>query len=215
MLRTSPISTEKAPAFATSSDFRRLFVEDSGNMYLLSFLLTADGTKADQCFVSGLENCSKENGVFRDWACSWARRTIIRTAISMLQPRGNHAPAAVTPRSRLNCEFAQSPEAKGAIGRILALEDFERFVFVMSVLESLSDQDCCLLLDCSRQEVHEARERAIQQVAGTYSPRTLAGSGADSNNHEEGRTRESHAAPVLASGFVAGLQGVTGKASWH
>jgi len=36
---------------------------------------------------------------------------------------------------------------------VIALASFERFVFVMSVLERYSDQECSLLLDCSRGEV--------------------------------------------------------------
>jgi hypothetical protein len=183
-------------------------------MHLLSFLLTADHTKADECFVSGLENCSKENGVFRDWARSWTRRTIIRTAVRMLRPRRNHSTAPVAPGDPLNCEFARSPEAKGAIGSILGLEDFERFIFVMSVLESYSDQDCSVLLDCSRQDVRETRVRVLQQLAESYSLHNVAGSGADSNDYEEVRMRKSQAAPALAIGFVAGFQGVSGMSAF-
>jgi hypothetical protein len=209
MLRTSPISPERVQAYATSSDFCRVFAEDSENMHLLSFLLTADHTMADECFVSGLENCSKENGVFRDWARSWARRTIIRTAVRMLRPRRNHSTAPVARGDPVNCEFARSPEAKGAIGSILELEDFERFIFVMSVLERYSEQDCSVLLDCSRQDVRETRVRVLQQIAGSYSLRTVAGPGFNSNDYEEARARKSHAAPALAIGFGAGFRGVT------
>jgi hypothetical protein len=213
MLRTSPISTEKVPAYATSSDFCRVFAEDSENMHLLSFLLTADHTKADECFVSGLENCSKENGVFRDWARSWARRTIIRSALRMLRPRRNHSTAQAAPGDPVNCEFARSPEAKGTIGSILELEDFERFIFVMSVVEGYSDQDCSVLLDCSRQDVRETRVRALQQVAESYSPHTVAAPGFNSNDYEQARTRNSYIAPALAIGFGADFQGVTGMES--
>jgi len=208
MLRTSLISAEKAPAYATSSDFCSVFANDLENMHLLSFLLTADHTKADDCFISGWESCDKENGVFRDWARSWARRTIIRTAVHMLRPRRNHSTVPAAAGDPANCDFARSPEAKRAIASILGLEDFERFVLVMSVLEKYSDQDCSVLLDCTRQDVREARARALQHVAESYSLRSVAGSGADSNDFEEAGTRISHAAPVL--GFVADFQGVTG-----
>jgi len=40
---------------------------------------------------------------------------------------------------------------------LVALADFERFVFVMSVLEGYSDQDCSVLLGCSEQDVRETR----------------------------------------------------------
>ena len=162
MLRTSPTYGERAPAFATSSDFCRVFATDSENMHLLSFLLTADHTKADECFVSGLENCDKANGVFRDWARSWARRTIVRTAVHMLRPRRNQSTGTTAPGDPVICESARSPEAEGAIGSIIGFEDFERFIFVMSVLEGYSDQDCSVLLDCSRQDVRETRVRALQ-----------------------------------------------------
>jgi hypothetical protein len=152
--------------------------------------------------------------VFRDWARSWARRTIIRTAVRMLRPRRNHSTAPAAPGDPVNCELARSPEAKSAIESILGLEDFERFIFVMSVFERYSVQDCSVLLDCSRQDVHETRVRALQQVAGSYSLGTVAGSGGDPNDYEEARTRTSHAGPALAIGFVAGFQGVTGMSAF-
>jgi len=47
---------------------------------------------------------------------------------------------------------------------VLDLEDFERFVFVMSVLEHYSEHDCGLLLGCSVREVREARSRALKEL---------------------------------------------------
>jgi hypothetical protein len=165
MPRTSPIPTETAQAYATSTDFCRVFVENTDSMHLLSFLLTADQAKAEECFVSGLEGCVKGNHVFRDWASSWARRTIILKAVRMLAPGRDHDTAAPVPGDPVNCKFGRTPQADAAIASILGLGDFERFVFVMSVLERYSDQDCSVLLGCSRQDVREARIRALQHVA--------------------------------------------------
>ena len=165
MPRTSPISTEKARAYATSTDFCRAFVENMDSMHLLSFLLTADQTKAEECFAYGMESCVKGNHVFRDWARSWAQRTIIRNAVRMLAPRRNHSTAATVPGDQAHCRFGRTQEADAAIVSILGLGDFESFVFVMSVLERHSDQDCSVLLSCSRQDVREARIRALQHVA--------------------------------------------------
>jgi DNA-directed RNA polymerase specialized sigma24 family protein len=50
---------------------------------------------------------------------------------------------------------------------ILALSAFERFVFVMSVLEKQSDEDCSMLLGCSRRDVMIARELALKRLADT------------------------------------------------
>ena len=44
-----------------------MFAENMDSMHLLSFLLTADQTKAEECFVSGLEDCVEGTYVFRDW----------------------------------------------------------------------------------------------------------------------------------------------------
>jgi hypothetical protein len=47
----------------------------------------------------------------------------------------------------------------------LKLPDFDRFVFVMSVLERYSDRDCALLLGCSSADIADARIRVFQQMA--------------------------------------------------
>ena len=48
---------------------------------------------------------------------------------------------------------------------ILKLDALERFVFVMSVLEGYSSQDCSILLGCSRKVIVNARARALEQLA--------------------------------------------------
>ena len=54
--------------YASSDDFHRVFDEDMNSLYLLSLLLTADRVKAEQCFVSGLEDAVESNPVFKEWA---------------------------------------------------------------------------------------------------------------------------------------------------
>jgi DNA-directed RNA polymerase specialized sigma24 family protein len=45
---------------------------------------------------------------------------------------------------------------------ILALPDFERFVYVLSVLEGCTDQQCASLLGVSPQQIEDTRLRALQ-----------------------------------------------------
>ncbi len=106
-------------------------------LHLLSFLLTADQAKAEECFVSGLEDCADGTYVFRDWAQSWARRTIIQNAIRMLAPRKNHSTVVGAPSDAVTCSFGRTKDTDYSIARILQLEHFERFVFVMSVLKNI------------------------------------------------------------------------------
>jgi hypothetical protein len=80
-------------AYASSGDFHRIFKEENDPLYRLSFLLTADREKAQQCLVSGLQDSVKRNPVFQEWARSWARRAILQSAVRAINPRpvGEHA----------------------------------------------------------------------------------------------------------------------------
>jgi hypothetical protein len=195
MSRRSRGSAETSLAYATTSEFCDVFTENMDSLHLFSFLLTADHTKAEECFVSGLEDCVKGSYVFRDWARSWARRTIIQNAVRMLAPHKNGSAGAAGPSDPVNCRPGGTREANAAIASILGLEDFERFVFVISVLERYSDQDCSILLGCSRQEIGETRMRALLRVAESH--RRLALGALDSNDYGEERAGEAQMVPQL------------------
>ena len=153
----SHTNTSQGSEYATAADFCKLFTEDVAGLYLLSFVLTADHEKAEQCFVAGLENCMNGNPVYKQWAHSWARRRIIQCAIRTIAPGLQHAD------DELNVE-AES-EGNPALDAILHLATFERFVFVMSTLEGYSDQECSILLGCSRAEVITARTQALRHLS--------------------------------------------------
>lgn len=158
MLGARPTANQRPTPYATGADFCRIFREDMNRLYLLSFLLTGDQSMAEKCFVRGLEDAGKGNPVFREWARSWARRTVIQKAIEMIQPKpANDSPAEA---AELVQAGAEPPELTAIIG----LPAFERFAFVMSVLERISDQECSLLLDCSRSELSAARIAALQRI---------------------------------------------------
>ena len=176
MPRTDSNSTAKPQIYAASTDYVRVFREDIGSLHLLSFLLTADQKKAEECFVSGLDDCVEGNNVFREWARSWARRVIIQNAVRMLAPRQEDPTGAPAPVDSVDYGFGQTSEANAAITNILKLPDFERFVFVLSVLERYSDQDCSVLLGCSRQDVNEAKTRGLQQLAESATTSITTGS---------------------------------------
>ena len=147
-------------SYASNDDFCRIFNEETDSLYQLSYLLTADRDKAQTCFVSGLEDSLKGSRVFKEWARSWARRAIIQNAVRVINPRpiGEGIPSSFNSSDKtLIAEPAE-------IGAILELASFERFVYVMSVLERYSDQNCSVLLGCSRRDANAARIRALQQI---------------------------------------------------
>ena len=45
------------------------------------------------------------------------------------------------------------------------LGDFERFAFVLCILERYREHECALLLGCSDSEVREARTQAMDELA--------------------------------------------------
>src|SRR5215472_9439167 len=83
--------------YATCADFCQIFAEDMKNLYLLALVLTADAEKAEQCFVSGLDDCTAGNPVFKEWARSWARRVVIKRAIRMIAPGRERAGQGLYP----------------------------------------------------------------------------------------------------------------------
>jgi DNA-directed RNA polymerase specialized sigma24 family protein len=152
---------ERALEYATRKDFEMIFNGDMSALNTLAFLLTADQAKAEQCFVAGLEESIQGNPVFRQWARSWSKRVIIRHAIKMMAP----VPGQANPlHDSLSARQADS-DRDAFLFPILQLPPFERFVFVISVLEGHSVSDCASLLGCTLTELTRARSQALTHVA--------------------------------------------------
>lgn len=146
--------------YASRADYCRIFQEDMGSLYLLSFLLTANHAGAEQCYVEGIENAVKGFPVFKEWARSWSRRSVIQSAIRLVFAESVQGTVQdVWHKSQL-----ESPVS--AIDSVVRLPRLDRCVFVMSVLERYTDCDCSLLLKCKVQDVRDARSRALQSLAG-------------------------------------------------
>src|SRR5580700_9107976 len=149
--------------YATCEDFRKILDEDLNRLYQLSFLLTADHQKAERCFVASVEDCANESRVFREWARPWTKRVVVENAIRELKPRPS--PADSCPLPSLRNQQSSSPTGHFTADALLRLADFERFVFVLCVLERYRKNDCTLLLGCSASQVREAWTRAIETLA--------------------------------------------------
>jgi DNA-directed RNA polymerase specialized sigma24 family protein len=162
MPEAKPITS--STKYASSGDFRRIFHEETDSLYRLSFLLTADHEKAEQCFVSGLEDSLNGSPVFKEWARSWARRAIIQNAVRVINPRPMEERTPSSFNSNGKTMTAEQAEIAAVLEAVLDLGPFERFVYVMSVLERYSDQDCSVLLGCAQRDVIAARIRALQQI---------------------------------------------------
>jgi DNA-directed RNA polymerase specialized sigma24 family protein len=163
------IQVREGNVYAGPDDFHTIFNEGLKELYQLSFLLTRDPAKAERCLVSGFEDCVSGNRIFREWARSWAKRTIVQNAIRELKPRPSQSNSlqsgAIFPDiDRLSSRSGRHFE----VDLVLRLADFERFVFIMSALEHYSEHDCALLLGCSVRDIREGRTRALKELADSH-----------------------------------------------
>jgi len=156
---------QQANLNARGEDVRETFSEDLNSLYQLSFLLTRDHEKAERCFVVGIEHLVKGNRAFNQWAHAWSKRIVAENAIREVKPRSgvphSYSSAIVYP---YRAQLSTPPGGHFELEAILALEDFDRFVFVLSVLDNYSERDCAFFLDCSVLEVREARTRALEKL---------------------------------------------------
>ena len=154
-------NAEFSRRYATRADYCRIFQEDMRPLYLLSFMLTANHARAEQCYVEGIENAVNGNPVFKEWARSWSKRSVIQNAIRLVFAE------SIPSEIRDTChEPRHKSRADCVIENVTRLAPLERFVFVMSVLERYSDRECSLLLNCTVKDVIDARLRALQTLAG-------------------------------------------------
>src|SRR5437660_3430630 len=155
------LSTTRVQVYATQDEFCRIFAEEENALYLLSLLLTADASKAEQCFVAGLEDSIQGNRVFKEWARAWSKRTIIKNAIRLISP----IPGQVNSAPHVSDLQGLPVDLGDSLTAVLRLAPLERFVFVMSVLEGYSLQECSILLSCTKEEVAKTRAQVLQNIA--------------------------------------------------
>jgi hypothetical protein len=171
MLQPMHFVDERTRSYATVADFFKTFTDEMQSLNLLSLLLTADKDKAEECFVCSMGECVEEIVVFMEWAHLLARRAVIKYAIQVIRPAPEHPDSAPLIRLKRPATSAEN----NPFTAIVALGAFERFVFVMSVLEGQSEQDCAILLRCSRRDVVIARALALTRLANTDADYARAG----------------------------------------
>jgi len=153
-------AVQRSQAYASAEDFCAIFREEMDSLYSLALVLTGSHDLAHKSFLGALDDCRYGSTVFQEWARSWSRRAVIKNAIRLVDPirsGGND-------ESKAGLEAVAS-EMDSSARLFLQLRPFERFVFVISVLEGYTVRECAALLGGSGREVEQARVRALQQVA--------------------------------------------------
>jgi DNA-directed RNA polymerase specialized sigma24 family protein len=188
-------ATQQISEYASRADFQDVFTTHMPQLYLLALLLVGDEVKAEQCFVGAIEDCLTRNLVFKEWVYSCSRRLVVRRAIQMSLPiqQDFH-------EDQVRTQAAVSPATDRWVTDILRLPLFERFVYVLSVLERYSDRECSVSLVCTPQQVIAARTRAMQRIA-EFNKHTSA--------HLHRQPYQPETRDVVASEEIPQMQGAT------
>lgn len=146
--------------YAKHADFCEVFQRDMKPLYLLAFLLTGNHKEAERCFALTVEKTFKEPTVFKEWARSWVKRSLVEHAIDIVSP----ASARTGEKRDLWSAGPHQSYGEGEINAVTKLYPLERFVFVMSILERHSNWGCALLLGCNTNKVAQARRQALRRL---------------------------------------------------
>ncbi|MGB6132384.1 MAG: hypothetical protein WBG54_11425 [Acidobacteriaceae bacterium] len=147
------------PIVTISAEFADSWLDEVIKLYLLSFLLTADKLLADQCFSDAMDDYVGSPGaVASDWARGPGRTGVIRRAVQLIRPQ----PKSAHSWSHVHGFRPLLSAAHQPFSAITSLGSFERFVFVLTVLEGYSTEECASLLECNNAEVGRGRDLAIR-----------------------------------------------------
>jgi hypothetical protein len=153
-IRTSDRLHVTAPDAAGSVD---IWLDEVTRLYLLSFLLTADKVLAEKCFSNAMDDFVASRGVtLADWAGSAGRAAVILRAVQTMRPTPKRVHSwSFVPGSRPLVTVEHQP-----FSAITGLGAFERFVFVIAVLEGYSAEECAAFLECGLSDVAAPRDLA-------------------------------------------------------
>ena len=153
-------AVQRSQAYASAEDVCTIFRDDMDSLYSLALVLTGSHELAHKSFMAALNDCRTGSTVFQEWARPWSRRAVIKSAIRLLDPI--RSSANDEPKAELEATANEMDSERS----FLQLDRFDRFVFVISVLEGYMVPECAALLGGSPREVEQARVRALKQIAG-------------------------------------------------
>lgn len=157
-----------ADEHASPEDFRRVFTEHVSSLYKLSFLLTCNRDDAERCLVAAVDETVEATRVPKHSIRSRAKRAIVQQAVRVLKPRPEEqSDGRLLLGNISDRDYLETFSGRQAIRRVLSLRVFERFVFVLCLLERHSVEECAQLLNCDVPEVLEGRMRALVKIASS------------------------------------------------
>jgi hypothetical protein len=161
IIHVSQIFEDSSREDAGVTEHAEIFIHQMNGLYLLSFLVTANRQVAERCFSEALDEYVEAQGGFLQWAKHDGRRAVLKHTVQVIRP---------APNQEYYWSFDGNRQPLVSVMRqpfaaITSLSTFERFVFVMSVIEGLSQEECAAVLNCSIEDVAIGRELAGMMIA--------------------------------------------------
>jgi DNA-directed RNA polymerase specialized sigma24 family protein len=160
-------SVTERSEYASQDEFVSLFECERVRLQRLALLLTANSEAVKKCLVRAFRECVSSSSVSKEWALSWARRVVIRNAVSLVMSPKDESFVNMSDDSENGLIAFSQHDSPGAISDCESIHDLpelDRLVFVICVLECYSIYDCALLLDRSLRDINDALRRVGNQV---------------------------------------------------
>jgi len=153
-----------------------MWLDEMAELYLLAFMLTARKETAEQCILDAVDEYLNSGAPsLLDWVRSKGRRAVIECAVQRVNPRVKAVPTWSVP-SGTHASIAPSHQPFAVI---TALSAFERFVYVLTVLEGYQVEECAGALECLQTEV-VAAQKLSNQLIGLGDTEEVSAGGLDS-----------------------------------
>jgi hypothetical protein len=160
-ISVSRIFDDPLQEYPGATDYAEIFIDQMNCLYLLAFLVTADMQVAERCFSKALDEYVENTCGFMEWAKQYGRRAVLRHAVRIIRPAPKQAYSWALHRNARPLV----PAAHQPFAAITSLSAFERFVFVISVIEGLPEEECAALLNCRVEDVAIGRDMAREIIA--------------------------------------------------
>jgi DNA-directed RNA polymerase specialized sigma24 family protein len=155
-------------AYATADDLQKYFADEMTELFRLAFLLIADVEEAERCVILAMRECMSAGWVLKEELHIWIRRIVVRIGIEMVTGHQNDSSRnreEDEPGMSISDPMGTAVSAYENSAGILTLDDNERLVCVLSVVEHYPMKECARLLGRSIKEVREARRSALERIA--------------------------------------------------
>jgi len=166
-VRTAQLSTSSERVeYATADDIQKHFVAAVNDLFCLAFLLITNADGAEDCIIRSIRECFRYRCILKERLPAWVRDTVVRNGIKIVKDIEGSS-FGETPRDSILMPESSQPSIGSTdySAGILELSNFDRLVYVICNLEHYTSGQCALLLGISREEVPEARNRALVHIA--------------------------------------------------